>query len=355
MMAEHERERRRLLAYVSIDVVMIVLLIANLVLIIFDWLYGYDAIQRLLLQVLPGFARWYAEQVQPRFILIDLGFVAVFLLHFFVGWIVAAVRRDYHRWYFYPFVHWYDILGCIPIAGFRFLRLLRVITIVYRLHRAGFIDLAETGPARLLTKYYGVLVEEVSDRVVIKMLSDVQQEVRSGGPLLDRIVADVIRPRKAELVEWMSRRIQAVASRNYERYRGELDGYVSERIDKALDGNRELAALNLLPVVGPAVRNTVERAIIDIVSNVIHGIVQDLSSKRNKRLMEESADVLFDALLLKEEDPELNAMVIGTIDQSLEIVKHQVSIQQWKVRDLAEDEEDLKRRLRARLDDLVRR
>ncbi|HBZ99013.1 MAG TPA: preprotein translocase subunit SecA, partial [Pseudomonas sp.] len=52
-------------------------------------------------------------------------FVAVFLLDVLLGWTVALFERRYARWYYYPFAHWYDVLGCIPLAGVRWLRGLR--------------------------------------------------------------------------------------------------------------------------------------------------------------------------------------------------------------------------------------
>ena len=180
--------------HLLVDFILVALLLVNLLLIIFDWLFAADAIRDLLEGAMPVFTKWYGNVVHPNFILIDLAFVAVFLTDFIVSWIGAMVKGLYHRWFFYPFIHWYDLLGCIPLAGFRFLRLLRVISILYRLHRTGILNLADTLPGRTISKYYEVLLEEVSDRVIIKMLSDAQEEVSHGGPLLDSIISDVLEP-----------------------------------------------------------------------------------------------------------------------------------------------------------------
>jgi hypothetical protein len=344
---QRSNEQYRLLFF---DFLMITILAVNLAWIVFDWLFGFPDVRGFLRDISPGFTDWYAAVIHPHFIVVDLVFVGIYLIDFTVGWVFAVIRKRYHRWYFYPFVHWYDLLGTIPIAGFRFLRLLRVITIVYRLNRAGVIDLASTPPGRLAIKYYGVLVEEVSDRVVLKMIADAQDEVRNGGPLLDRIVADVVRPRKTELVGWLSQRIQSAAVQNYERYQTDLQSYVERRIGLALADNRELGRLDQLPIFGAMARDALDRAVSDIVSNVIHGMFRDLASERNRAFLDESADLFFDALLIKDDDAELNAIIRSTVDRSLEIVKHHVSVQHWKLRDLAEDEEDLKRRLHEELE-----
>lgn len=336
--------------FLLVDLLMVVLLVVNLTWIIFDWLYASAAFRDLLSSGLPRFSAWYGEQVHPNFIFIDLAFVGIFLADFLVGWIVAVAKGVYHRWFFYPFIHWYDLLGCVPVSGFRFLRLLRVVTIVYRLHRAGVIDLSETAPGRLAAKYYGVLVEEVSDRVVIKMISDLQLELRNGSPVMEKIVAEVIRPQKSELVEWMSHRVETVASENYERYQDELGRYVHRRIDAALQENEEFSRLGRIPIAGPAIQEATERAISDMVGNVTRGVLQDIASEKNRVVVDEAADVVFDALLLREQDSRLSRMVIDTLDRSLEIIKKQVEIQQWKLRENAVDEADLQRRLREALD-----
>ena len=337
------------IGFFLLDFLMITLLVVNLAWIVFDWLFEYELIRSYLHQVAPAFTDSYAANIHPRFILIDLMFVSVFLTEFFIRWAMAVYHRMYHRWFFFPFIHFYDLLGCIPVGGFRFLRLLRIISITYRLQKNGIIDLSDTAPVRFSRKYYGILLEELSDRVTLNILTDIQQEVRNGGPVVDRIVNEVVMPQRESLVEWMSHRIEKVARHNYDGYRDDIQSYVQERINTAVDENEEFARLEQIPIFGSLVRNTIEKAIGDIVFSVINGIMQDLASERNRVLINETADILFDAILLKEEDTELNRLVVDTVDRSLEIVKQQVQVQQWKLRDLAEDEEDFRRRLREEL------
>ncbi len=329
-----------------LDALMIFLLVINLSWIVFDWLFQYQPIRDLLYAAAPGFTDKYAITIHPRFILIDLTFVSIFLTEFFIRWVMAVYHRVYHRWFFFPFIHFYDLLGCIPVGGFRFLRLLRIISITYRLQKAGVIDLSQSPLVAFIRKYYGILIEELSDRVTINILTDIQQEVRHGGPVVDRIVSEVVMPHKESLVEWASHRVEKVATQNYARYRDDIHAYVRERITLAVDENKEFARLEQIPIFGSAVRNTVEKAISDIVFHVVNGIIQDLASQRNRTLIDETADILFDAILFKEEDSELNRMVIKTLDHSLDIVKQQVVVQKWKLWDLAEDEEHFRRLLR---------
>lgn len=332
-----------------LDLIMVVLLLVNLTWILFDWLFAADVFRAFLADLSPRFTEWYASLISPNFLLYDLGFVALFLAEFMYRWIRAIVKKSYHRWFFFPFVHWYDILGLVPLAGFRLLRLLRIISITLRLHRSGIIDLTDLPPSRFLAKYYNIVLQEITDRVTVNIIGEAQEEVRHGGPVVDRIIDEVVRPQKDGLVEWLSHRVESVAAQNYERYRGDIRRYVRRRINHALAENREFKRLEHIPMFGSMVRDAVESAVSDMVFTVVRDIMQDIASDRNRAILNESVEIVFDTIVLKEEDSALSRMVVDTVDRSLEIVKQQISIQKWKLRDQAFDEEDFRRRMREEL------
>ena len=115
-----------------IDLFMIALVLFNLGLILFDWLFQVQFVQSGLATLLPAFHDFYRDTIHNDFLFYDLCFVAVYLTEFVVRWIAAIVRNTYHRWFFYPFAHWYDLLGCIPVGSFRWLRILRVVSLLLR-------------------------------------------------------------------------------------------------------------------------------------------------------------------------------------------------------------------------------
>jgi hypothetical protein len=97
------------------------------------------------------------------------------------------------------------------------------------------------------------------------------------------------------------------------------------------------------------IRDATERAISDMVSNVTQGVLQDIASERNKPLLDEAAEIIFNTMLDREEDSELSRMVVETLDRSLEIVKKQVNIQQWKLKERAQSDEHLRQLVREEL------
>jgi hypothetical protein len=158
-----------------VDIVMMLIIIINLLFIIFDWTFGFAFFQHFISNLSPRFFSYYRDVVHPDFLLYDINFVIVFVAELAVRWIIAWRRKTYTRWYFYPLVHWYDVLGCIPIGAFRWLRLLRVFAIVTRLHKMGIIDLRQTLFFKQGYRIWEIFLEEVTDRVFINLLEAAKQ------------------------------------------------------------------------------------------------------------------------------------------------------------------------------------
>ena len=197
-----------------IDFLMLALLLINLLWIIFDWLFAADFIQ----QGMRNHVNWFYQSYLPvhkNFVLYDMIFVAIFLSEFVIRWGRAVFRQTYGRWYFYPFIHWYDLIGCIPVAGVRILRFLRVFSILYRLHKYQIIDLTQNRVYKFVEFYCDVFLEELSDRIVVKVLSGTQEELKHGSPLIHRIQEEILLPRRELLVDWLSERLATASRKGY--------------------------------------------------------------------------------------------------------------------------------------------
>jgi hypothetical protein len=84
----------------------------------------------------------------------------------------------------FPFIHWYEILAIIP--HLRFLRLFRAGIIAYRLHELGYKVVPDNIRIKALF-YYSVVMEELSDRVVITVIDGVRQELETSSSHKDII------------------------------------------------------------------------------------------------------------------------------------------------------------------------
>lgn len=317
------------LIWFIIDFLMLGLLIVNLAFIIWDSIYSFVAVQDLLKQYAPALQSLY-HPIHDRFIFYDLIFVSIFLTEFFLRWAYAIKAKIYDRWYFYPFIHWYDLVGCIPVGSLRFLRILRVISIIYRLHQYKIIDVTSTRTYRFFNFYYEAFMEELSDRIVLKVLTGMQQEVQRGSPLFDKIQQDILYPRRAMLADWISGRVAEAAREGYVPNRGALRSYLEDRVDTALKQNLELSRLKFLPVVGPTIQETLEEAVGDIVANVIHQILEDLASASNHAFIEDIVNVFLPSPEQVESEDTNNEALINLIVEIIDAVKAQVRVKYWR-------------------------
>lgn len=315
-------QRRRRMAAIGVDVFMLVLISANLVLIIIDWLYQIDPLQRLLASQLPTIFAFYRDIIHANFTSIDLAFVSIYLVEFSIQWLVAIAARHYHRWFFYPFIHWYDLLGCIPVGSFRWLRVLRVFSILVRLQQIGWVNLENTYVVKVALKYYNVLVEEISDRIVINVLNGAQREITMGSPVLDRVTREVLQPRKAALLDLITAQLASSIKSAHRAHRGDLETYLAELTDEVLAHSTAGRQLRYLPLAGRLIKQQVQEVGLALVDSLVDDI--------DKPASREQLNALLDSMLTTAGDKPLTPILQDIIYDIIEQIKAQVLVQQWK-------------------------
>lgn len=313
-------------AHLVWDLTIIVLVVANLALLMFDSLFLLPPLNASFETLAPQLHRIYDETIRANFLAIDLAFVTVFILDVLLGWIVAIMEKRYHRWFFYPFVHWYDVLGCIPLSGFRWLRVLRLFSLLYRLQRLGLIDVKRWYVSSIVAKYYDILLEELTDRVAIRLVGSVQDEIRNSDVLSQRISREVLTPRKQQLVGEISQRLEEALDGVYIRNRPLIARYVSALVGRTMHESDEIQRLRRLPF-GNQLADAMDQTISGIASRLVHEAVTGLRSPEFDQLMQRFVDSGFDALLATDEHTEkLTERVLIDI---LEILKEQIAVKQW--------------------------
>ena len=316
-------DRRRL----HVDLVMLALLLANLAVILIDLLYEWPASAALWRHLAGDSHRLFGETIHRHFLLIDGAFIVLFFAEFVVSWWVSVRRREWPLWYAYGFIHWYDLLGCIPAPPFRFLRLLRLANIVWRLHRLGLVNVIEWRIYRLARKVYEILVEEISDRVVIKVLDSLQAEIHEHGLLQKGLVEHIVVPRRAVLAKAVGERVQTLVREGYAQYRPQIDSIVRELVAAAVARNRDLGRIERIPMLGDFISRSIEHAIYDITGNVLAEAVGRLEQGGAVLLARELIDAALQALATSHADGtrELTTAAIDT----LEFIKQRVAEREW--------------------------
>lgn len=313
-----------------VDVVMLVLIIANLTLIIVDWIFESTLVQAALRDAVPAVYHGYNDTIHQHFVLYDLAFVAVFVTEIGIRWGLAIYRQRYRRWFFYPFAHWYDVLGCIPVSSLRSLRLLRLIAMVPKMQRLGLVNLRKTWLYRTFIYYRDIVFEEITDRVAVRVIQGIQHEVRKGHPVTGEIVEEVLKPQRERLTETMTERLQNATAAAYRSYKPDFRTYLDGVIATAVDRNREIATIASIPGVGPTMANLLENAISDIVYRVIDQMMADVGARENNEVVAQIAAISTDALMTPDDD-RLARITQSVLLQSLDLIKEHIEIQQWKL------------------------
>ncbi|WP_016855067.1 ion transporter [Halomonas smyrnensis] len=314
-------------AHLVWDLFIIALVIANLGLLLFDSLFLLPPLNAAFETVAPGLYGAYERHIHANFLTIDLAFVGIFLLDVLLGWAVAIAERHYHRWFFYPFVHWYDVLGCIPLGGFRLLRILRVISLLHRLQRMGLIDVRRWYLYGVAAKYYDILLEELTDRIAIRMLDNVQQEIRAGDGLSAPVIERVVQPRKQALIREISQRLEAMAGDAYAHHRDDTLRYVRGLVGRTLAESPELRRLARLPMGGPLTRG-LEASLSDLACHLVDEALAGLKSSEFSALVEHLAESGFDAWLRT--DPETERITEQVLVDMLDLLKEQIAVKGWQ-------------------------
>lgn len=310
--------------WLLLDLFMLGLLIANLIFVIFDSLYATDVVKQALNWLSVDLVNAYAP-IHANFLLIDLVFVAVFLTEFIVRWIAAVYRKIYVRWYFFPFLHFYDLVGCIPVGGARIFRFLRVFSILHRLHKHDIIDLRDTALFRFLAFYYDVFVEELSDRIVVKVLSDAQKDIAAGSPLLDEINQQVLATRLPVISQWLaSVMVHIGESIEHDDHGKSVRAHVSQSVGKAVRNNPQISTLKLVPILGSSVERTLEQSVTDIVTQSIVNLLKDIEPQKIDDFVEHGLG------RFSMEDQMLDMEVLKVVNEIIELLKSHVSQQRWK-------------------------
>ena len=318
--------RRRDQLHAAWEAFIVLLVCINLSLILFDSLFALQPVSAVLVDLAPELHARYQQSVHSNFQYIDLGFVAIFVLDVLLGWTVALFERRYARWYYYPFAHWYDVLGCIPLAGLRWLRVLRVGALLIRLQRLGLIDMRGWAIYGLFSRYYYLLIEELSDRVMVRLFGRLQQEIGASDDLSRRLLQEVVRPRKQRLLNDISRRLQDMLETGYRDNRGAIEGYVSQLIHQALQNNPEMHNLRRLPL-GNRLASTLDDALSDIAARLLQGAVEGMRGPQFQALAGNLADEFFDAWVYQDENTDL-ALEELLVDV-IEVLKQQVLDRRW--------------------------
>lgn len=235
----------------------------------------------------------------------------------------------------FPFVHWYEVLGCFP--QLRALRLFRAVVIGRRLYQLGYQVLPQSWIDRI--KFYiDLLLEELSDRVILTTIQNFRQELTNSDTHKSFIESTVARNRdeieaallsvlRTELVPKLQALTTDSGGGNI------LANEVGNAIEEGLANTPELRRyLRMIPIAGGLIESQLQHVGHNIGENVVYAL--------NERLLDPK---ILDSLMVEiargvaqinTDNTALDTLISSIIDDSLTELEAQVKVQQWKHQDM---------------------
>jgi hypothetical protein len=186
-------------------------------------------------------------------------------------------------------------------------------------------------------------MEEISDRVIVNMINGVQDELNTGTPVIKKIIDEVIYPKKQVLVEMITVQIRNVLKDTHPKYENELKEYINHRVGISIEKTPEVKVINKVPVFGTVVSSAIEKIVSDVVFHVINDLLKDVSSSKNTEVINNVTELFLESIL-QNVKTEGNMVFEGMLSDSLELVKDNVKIQRWKLKEIEARKEQIRQK-----------
>lgn len=261
-------------------------------------------------------------RLTDHFWMIDLPFLILFWIEFIARWYLALRRRTHAKWFFFPIFNWYDLLGLIPLGYFRIFRLLRAVSMYMRLRRSELTNVGQDIFSRTVAYVSNIITEEVSDRVALRILSELHEEISDGTHT--RIVRATVEPRLDEIRQVLSGQIRTILTDPTTL--ANLRSLLELNLDAAVE---ESEALRAVPMPGVVLRPLVRATGGVIIDTALEAISATLDSPEGQRALDEVAASIVDAVAY---GPGLAHVESLTKDVTLQVIDHMkevVTVKKW--------------------------
>ncbi len=256
-----------------------------------------------------------------HYLLLDAPFLAFFLAEFAISWFLAIRNKTYIAWFLYPVYHWYDVLGLIPIVEFRLFRLVRVYKIYLLLQTNQFTRILGNDLISRTIRYYSnIIKEEISDLVTIQILTEAQNEVKSGNSL-DQFVSAIDQNRN-ELKKVVLKNL--VKSAQNENLKSLIQSIVTEIAENT---TRQMKPISLLPKDLQAnFSKQISLGIYEAVSRSAVALSQDPMGQKS---IEKLIDYIIDEMILFAQDPDMIKLNTNISVALIENMKKAIAEKKW--------------------------
>jgi len=253
---------------------------------------------------------------------IDLPFLLLFWAEFLSRWYLALRRRTHAKWFFFPIFNWYDVLGLIPNRYFRIFRLLRAVSLYMRLRRSELSGVGQDVFSRSVAYVSNIITEEVSDRVALRILAELHEEISDGTHA--RIVRESIEPRRTEIESVVVDQIRRLVSEpaTVERFRELLRLNLHNAVERT-------EAIKSVPLPRAILRPVVIYTGEIILDTTLETIINTIDTPDGERAVRELASAILDQVSHGPGVVQIEELVKDISLQVIEHIRDVVAVKKW--------------------------
>ncbi|MHC3124026.1 preprotein translocase subunit SecA [Acinetobacter sp. GN11] len=276
---------------------------------------------------LPQILSFYHNSLHPWVITSEAWFIGFLIVELLVRWSIAIINKHHKRWFFFPFIHWYEILAIIP--QLRFLRLFRAGIIAYRLQEMGYQVIPESWRKTGLF-YYRVVMEELSDRVVITVIDGIRYELQTSSSH-KQIIHDLVNHHREQFTATLTALLQESLATALKQQKPAITKGVGKIVDQAIVDTPELTQLlRLIPLVGGRIEQQIQSIGQRLGENISAGLIEPLieGSPNNPNPTYQLISQKVSEININ--NRQLEQLVESVVFETLESVRKQVKVKQWQ-------------------------
>lgn len=271
---------------------------------------------------------YYKTELHPWVIKTESWFITFLVAELLLRWLIAIVNKHHQRWFFFPFIHWYEVLAIVPYL--RFLRLIRAAIIAYRLNELGYQVVPDKVRNRVLF-YYRVLMEELSDRVVITVLDGIRHELATSSSH-KKIIHNLVDHHRDLFAKAVAEILQESLATELSAQQHLIADNVGKIVKRAIEDTPQLTQLlKLIPIAGSMIEHQIQNIGQRLGENITSGLIAPLTQGSVQQ-----PNIIYDLVSKKVshlniENQTLEQLVESAVYESLAALRKQVEIKQWQV------------------------
>lgn len=257
-----------------------------------------------------------------KFFMLDAPFYILFLIEFLIQWYLSIRNKTYIAWFLYPFYHWYDALGLVPFAAeFRFFRLFRIYSIIMKLKQNILTaKLTDNFITKAIGFYGNIIKEELSDLVTIRILSEVQEEVKSGNSLT--MFTSVLETRKSEIKKIVLQNLRSALTDK--KSQDEIKKLLSEALARS---SHKAISLKVVPgIIKEELTKDIGLAVFDAFNEIL---LQKVSGSEGEKNISALVDSIVEEVIKGAKDSEMNQFSSELTIEVIENMKKSVALKKW--------------------------